>query len=197
MRPEVLRGDTEPDIRALFEVQSVTFSRNVAAFRGIIFIGGCVAKIYDSGFDDNEAGTSGSSGYGGGAFYVIGSSMEISGSTFKGNKANQNGGGAIYAIFMGEGTATNVTLSGCTFLGNPGSVGENDVTRDDSTTVTFACGSGTVGAPVTMKELEITNPPPTSLKCTIANCFCRDSKCVVDPTATLPCTKCETPGACV
>jgi hypothetical protein len=36
-------------------------------------------------------------------------------------------------------------------------------------------------------ESEIANPPPTSLKCTIANCFCEDSKCVVDPSATLPC----------
>jgi hypothetical protein len=30
-----------------------------------------------------------------------------------------------------------------------------------------------------------------------AKCFCEDSKCVVDPTATLPCAKCNTPGACV
>jgi hypothetical protein len=29
------------------------------------------------------------------------------------------------------------------------------------------------------------------------NCFCQNSKCVVDPAATLPCAKCNTPGACV
>jgi hypothetical protein len=94
----------------------------------------------------------------------------------------------------------NATFTGCIFNGNDGTTGHNDIARhDDTSNVTFACANGTVGVPVTMKagESEIAKPPPTSLKCTIANCFCEDGKCVVDPSATLPCSKCETPGACV
>jgi hypothetical protein len=70
------------------------------------------------------------------------------------------------------------------------------IAREDTIdNVTFACADDEVGTPVQMQGTEITVIPPTELQCTIGNCFCRDSKCVVDPTATLACTKCETPGA--
>ena len=99
------------------------------------------------------------------------------------------GGGALYFN-----PNTNGLLKNCSLLGTV-SPNNNDIARDTSAHVTFACADGEVGTPVQMSGTEITKIP--ALACTAGNCFCRDSKCVVDPTATLPCTKCETPGACV
>jgi hypothetical protein len=86
-------------------------------------------------------------------------------------------------------------IKNCTFIG-PISNKKNDIYNEGGE-VTFACADDEVGTPVQMQGTEITVIPPKELKCSVGNCFCRDSKCVVDPTATLPCAKCETPGACV
>jgi hypothetical protein len=93
---------------------------------------------------------------------------------------------------------SNGLLKKCSFLGTI-SPQNNDIARynDTNVTVTFACADDEVGTPVQMQGTEIAVIPPRELKCTIGNCFCRDSKCVADPTATLPCNKCETPGACI
>jgi hypothetical protein len=99
------------------------------------------------------------------------------------------GGGALY-FDGGAGMTKN-----CTFIG-PISNLNNDIYNNGGE-VTFACADGEVGTPVQMQGTEIAVIPPKELKCAVGNCFCRDSRCVVDPTAALPCAKCETPGACV
>jgi predicted outer membrane repeat protein len=132
-------------------------------------------------------------GFDGGAISVWRGSVTLTSCTFSGNTA-MGTGGAIYAR-----SPSTVLLIGCDFQ-PPISEGRNDIGRDDypnrSATVTFGCPSGSSGPLVQMQGDEITMIPPKELKCIPGNCFCRDSQCVVDPTATLPCTKCETPGAC-
>jgi hypothetical protein len=212
------------------EIYDSTFESNSGNGGGAIVISAGDLKIYTSTFESNTAtNVGGVFGYGGAIYADNGVNVEIHDSTFQSNTAtfpNALGGailiqgslaafnctfhgntapagGAVYVI-GNAGYSATATFIGCIFNGNNGTKGHNDITRsDDTSNVTFACANGTVGAPVTMKagESEIANPPPTSLKCTITNCFCQDSKtgrkCVVDPSATLPCSKCETPGACV
>jgi predicted outer membrane repeat protein len=100
--------------------------------------------------------SSGTGIYGGGAILVQGSLAGFN-CSFQGNTARV-GGGAVY-VFDGS----NVTCTGCSFNGNAGTKGSNDITRHDHTShVTFACAEGTTGASVTMKaDLEMTNPPST------------------------------------
>jgi hypothetical protein len=131
----------------------------------------------------------------GGAVYVAsGGTFTVTSSTFSGNYAGAGHGyDAGGALYFDGGTGL---IKNCTFVG-PISDMHNDIYNKGGN-VTFACADDEVGTPVQMQQsTEITVIPPKELKCTIGNCFCRDSKCVVDPTATLPCTKCETPGACV
>jgi hypothetical protein len=110
----------------------------------------------------------------------------------------KGGGGALY--FQPESTGL---IKNCSFVG-PVSAYHNDIRLSCcSTNFTFACADDEVGTPVQPiwpphnADLRITKIPPADLKCTPAKCFCQNSKCVVDPTATLPCAKCNTPGACV
>jgi hypothetical protein len=122
---------------------------------------------------------------------------------FLNNTASEEGHGVLSggAVSFGPNTSVRNIIKNCSFVGPIGSL-NNDISRkyslhDGSCNVTFVCADGEVGTPVQMQGQEITVIPPKELKCIPGNCFCRDSKCVVDPTATLPCAKCETPGACV
>jgi hypothetical protein len=92
-------------------------------------------------------------------------------------------------------SCSNGLLKNCSLLGTVAPNNNDIANRYTKANVTFACADGEVGTPVQMSGTEITKIP--ALNCTVGNCFCRNSKCVVDPTATLPCTKCQTPGACV
>jgi hypothetical protein len=92
-------------------------------------------------------------------------------------------------------SGSNSLLKNCSLLGTVAPNNNDIANRYTKANVTFACADGEVGTPVQMSGTEITKIP--ALNCTVGNCFCRNSKCVVDPTATLPCTKCQTPGACV
>jgi predicted outer membrane repeat protein len=178
------------------EIYNSTFRSNTANNEkaGFYAPGGAIradvanVEIHDSTFQANTAS-------GGSAIFINAADVALVNCTFASNVA-ADGGGAVWV----DGSNTNATFVGCTFLGNNNTKGNNDVTRkDDTSNVTFACANGSTGASVTMKagESEITNPPPMLLKCTIGNCFCIDSKCVVDPTSPLPCSKCQTPGFCV
>jgi pectate lyase len=130
--------------------------------------------------------------FGGGAIEVENGVLWLEGCTFLNNTAWTTDGGALCLR-----SGAYALIKDCSFVG-PISFGHNDIYRlDDTANVTFACADDEVGTPVQMQGTEITVIPPKELQCTAGNCFCRDSKCVVDPTATLPCTKCETPGACV
>jgi hypothetical protein len=89
---------------------------------------------------------------------------------------------------------------GCTFVGNTNTKGYNDIARsDDTSNVTFACPNGTVGASVTMKpgEYEVTNPPPTSLKCAALEYSCDGltGTCKEDQSGHFP-TKSACSGVC-
>jgi predicted outer membrane repeat protein len=133
----------------------------------------------------------GNQGNVGGAIFVdYGGTITLSDCSFIGN-TSPGGGGALY--FRSN---TNGLLKNCSLLGTV-SPENNDIARDDTTAnVTFACADGEVGTPVQMSVTEIAKLP--ALNCTVGNCFCRNSKCVVDlAAATLPCTKCNTPGACI
>jgi hypothetical protein len=156
------------------------FKANTAEFRGAIHISGnCTVEIYTSEFDSNVAiGTD--TGYGGGAIYLVGSALQVFDTVFKGNTAIR-GGGAVWVTSpnTGGGGASNATFTGCSFIGNNGTKGVNDITRmDDTSNVTFACADGFDGASVTMKagESEMTNPPPASLKCVAPLYLCNTGK---------------------
>jgi hypothetical protein len=129
----------------------------------------------------------------GGAIEVNSGSLTLDACTLVNNTCSGAGyGGAL--IFFGEATGL---ITGCKFVG-PISAQHNDIYNfGGKGKVTFACAESKVGTPVQAQNGDITVIPPKELQCTVANCFCRDSKCVIDPTATLPCAKCQTPGACV
>jgi hypothetical protein len=161
---------------------------------GAIFANSCNVKISASAFETNTAGGEGGAiytGYGGGTSpprsnvtiydsvfkgnhaagrggaIIAGGFLEVFNSIFEGNIASQSGG----AVFVGRQRlsepSANATFTGCTFTANDVMKGHNDVTRYDNTsTVVFVCADGK-GTPVTMQdgELELTNPPPASLKC--------------------------------
>jgi predicted outer membrane repeat protein len=159
------------------EIHTSSFISNKALQGGAIVVYRGTLEIYDSTFESNQASDSSS-----GAIFVDGSLAAFN-CTFHGNTAPA--GGAVY-VWNGA----IATFTGCIFNGNDGTTGHNDITRrDDTSNVTFACANGTVGAPVTMKagESEITNPPPTSLKCTASRYVCHrpgtvPGQCVVVPT---------------
>jgi hypothetical protein len=184
-----------------------TFSSNEASGKdraaggAIRFFGNLTAShcIFN---DNSQGGTYCDSGCGGGAVMVGASnSTAFTSCTFNGNTA----GGSFYAqrkffggaVFVAPGDAT---FTGCVFNGNDGTKGHNDIARsDDTSNVIFACANGTVGAPVTMKagELEIADPPPTSLKCTALKYSCDGltGTCKEDQSGHFP-TKSACSGVC-
>jgi predicted outer membrane repeat protein len=144
-----------------------------------------------------QNGWQGGGGYGGGAIYVnLGGTVILSDCTFSGNTAPYDGG-AIYITSDSDDSSysSTVTLSNCIFSGNtvPGgnaggalyfdshstglfkncsllgtvSPKNNDIARDTTANVTFACANGEVGTSVQMSGAEITKLP--SLTCTIAS----------------------------
>jgi predicted outer membrane repeat protein len=153
-----------------FAVTSSTFSENTANGQGGAVFSGNVPL-------ERRAGHGG----------VAGGTFTVTSSVFSGNIAYTGG-----ALGFDGGTGL---IKNCTFAG-PISQQHNGIYNKGGN-VTFACADAEVGTPVQMQGTEIAVIPPKELQCTTGNCFCRDSKCVADPTATLPCTKCETPGACV
>jgi hypothetical protein len=184
-----------------------TFSSNSASGKdraaggAIRFFGNLTAShcIFN---DNSQGGTYCDSGCGGGAVMVGASnSTAFTSCTSNGNTA----GGSFYAqrklfggaVFVAPGDAT---FTGCVFNGNDGTKGHNDIARsDDTSNVIFACANGTVGAPVAMKagELEIADPPSTSLKCTALKYSCDGltGTCKEDPSGHFP-TKSACSGVC-
>jgi predicted outer membrane repeat protein len=184
------------DTKSTATLSNCSFSGNSAPSEGgAICVQGTIT-LSDCTFSGNNVFGEGN----GGAIYVsTGGTATLSDCIFSGNTA-QGGrywsaaGGALYFASNSTGLLKNCSLLG-TVSPNV-TLARNDIARDDTTAnVTFACADGEVGTPVQMSGTEITKIP--ALTCTVGNCFCRNSKCVVDPAATLPCTKCQTPGACV
>jgi len=104
------------------EVRNTTFSNNTAALgAGMRIFGQWTGGVVDSRFVENVA--SGASRGGEGGALIIGSMDYISGSTFIGNQA-RNQGGSLNPDSGGKGGAlyfsilSDVTLSGNTFLNN-------------------------------------------------------------------------------
>jgi hypothetical protein len=173
-------------------MSNVTLQNGNAGNGGAIYVGARgTITLSDCSFVGNTAVLAADSRYGsGGAILVYsGGTITLSDCSFNGNTAGYAGGALWFS------SNTNGLLKNCSLLGTV-SRDNNDIARQDTTAnVTFACADGEVGTPVQMSGTEITKLP--ALTCAVGNCFCRNSKCVVDPTATLPCTKCQTPGACV
>jgi hypothetical protein len=126
-----------------------------------------VVEVHDSIFISNE-----------GAISLYGS-LEAFNCTFQGNiDVDYAGGGGGGAVDVGDGEGwdrINATFTGCLFLGNDGTKGHNDITRESgqgsfppkfNSSVTFACADGEIGIPVQMQGAEITVIPPKELQCT-------------------------------
>jgi len=104
-------GDTGGAVQnaGMLIVEDCTFSNNWALVGGAIYSTNNL-QVSDSTFLDNTAG-----GGSGGAIQVYNSTATVSGSTFSGNHATQDGGGID--VYQQPGTAT-ATVSNSTFEGN-------------------------------------------------------------------------------
>lgn len=110
-----------------------------------------------SRFDGNAA-----AGTRGGAIYATSAAdIRLHDAVFSGNTADAGGG----ALFFGF-NASGIVHGGSFGPGGHGGKRTDDVARIDlSRDVIFECPDGQTGQPVTMKLLELADPPPAALRC--------------------------------
>jgi predicted outer membrane repeat protein len=166
-------------------MSNVTLQNGNAYDGGAIYVSGGTITLSDCSFNGNTAALGGD----GGAIYVQnGGTITLSDCSFNGNTATGYGGGAL--DFR---SGSNGLLKNCSLLGTV-SPKNNDIVRDTTANVTFACADGEVGTPVQMSGTETTRIP--ALTCTAQTYACYNGgkanwKCVPDSTSPATPAQCD------
>jgi predicted outer membrane repeat protein len=148
------------------ELTNCYFTNNIASHShgAAMYVGGGGSvQAENCLFNGNHA--EGGSSYGG-VLYLFDGTATLSNCTFVGNTADYQGGAIYVGNIAGSPSAVgaNLLIKGCNF--SAPSLNNDDIARHDQTSnVTFACGTGLTGAPVMMETLGLLTIPPASLKC--------------------------------
>jgi predicted outer membrane repeat protein len=163
---------------------SCSFSVNYAeGSGGAVFVGKSgIIKMSSCSFTGNTCKTE--FGAGGAISVSADGTITLSSCSFSGNSAGTQGGEfSRLGGALSFGLNSTGLLKNCSLLGTV-SPGFNDIARDDSANVTFACVDGEVGTPVQMNGTEITVIPPKELQCSAPEYICinggsSSAKCVL------------------